>query len=228
MALARWKDLCTDVRDAPRVAQFWAPVLRLEVEVLDGSNAVLRGDVRERTVWFDTVLEPKHGKNRVHLDLVLPTYAPLVEAGAQVLEDHETTRYRWTVLADPEGNELCVFPGGRDEPTALVVDALDAVGLAAWWAEVLGARPTAAPDDTPRWLTEVPGLPWDVWKFVVVEDPKTVKNRWHWDVVCEDVDALVAHGATVLRAPDDEVDWHVLADPEGNEFCAFLPAEPSS
>jgi hypothetical protein len=33
----------------------------------------------------------------------------------------------------------------------------------------------------------------------------------------------VALGATVLRAPDEEIRWHVLADPEGNEFCVFTP-----
>jgi hypothetical protein len=27
----------------------------------------------------------------------------------------------------------------------------------------------------------------------------------------------------VLREPDGDIDWHVLADPEGNEFCAFKP-----
>ena len=34
--------------------------------------------------------------------------------------------------------------------------------------------------------------------------------------------ALLDHGATVLREPDAAVSWHVLADPEGNEFCAFV------
>jgi hypothetical protein len=54
-----------------------------------------------------------------------------------------------------------------------------------------------------------------------VPEPKAVKNRVHWDLVCDDVDALVAKGATLLRGPDDDIDWHVLADPEGNEFCVF-------
>jgi hypothetical protein len=35
------------------------------------------------------------------------------------------------------------------------------------------------------------------------------------------VRALLARGATSLRVPDDDIDWHVLADPEGNEFCVF-------
>jgi hypothetical protein len=31
----------------------------------------------------------------------------------------------------------------------------------------------------------------------------------------------VEAGATVLREPGGDIGWHVLADPEGNEFCAF-------
>jgi hypothetical protein len=27
----------------------------------------------------------------------------------------------------------------------------------------------------------------------------------------------------VLRGPGGDIDWHVMADPEGNEFCAFRP-----
>jgi hypothetical protein len=54
-----------------------------------------------------------------------------------------------------------------------------------------------------------------------VREPKTVKNRIHWDVTVPDVLPLVEAGATVLREPDEEIDWHVLADPEGNEFCVF-------
>jgi hypothetical protein len=39
----------------------------------------------------------------------------------------------------------------------------------------------------------------------------------------DDVPSLVEHGATVLREPDDDVHWHVLADPAGNEFCVMAP-----
>ena len=56
----------------------------------------------------------------------------------------------------------------------------------------------------------------------VCPEPKTVKNRVHIDVDTDDLDALVAHGATVLRAKGDGgLRWTVLADPDGNEFCAF-------
>ncbi len=86
---------------------------------------------------------------------------------------------------------------------------------------MLGATLSPGPEGIKRWLRDVPGLPYDVWKFVEVPEPKTVKNRWHWDVVCDDIDALVAKGATLLREPDDDIHWHILVDPEGNEFCAF-------
>ncbi len=47
-----------------------------------------------------------HG--RVHLDVVATDeeVATFLAAGATVVAERE----RWTVLADPEGNEFCVFP----------------------------------------------------------------------------------------------------------------------
>ena len=59
-------------------------------------------------------------------------------------------------------------------------------------------------------------------------EPKTVKNRIHWDVDDRRRPAAHDHGARVLRAPDDEIGWTVLADPEGNEFCAFDAPEPTA
>ena len=101
MALARWKDLCPDSVRPSDVAPFWAGVLGLSAETQDSGDVVLRGARPEQTMWFNTVPEPKTVKNRVHLDLVLATYAPLIEAGGRVLGDHHTDRFRWIVLADP-------------------------------------------------------------------------------------------------------------------------------
>ena len=55
-----------------------------------------------------------------------------------------------------------------------------------------------------------------------VGDERVAKNRMHWDVTTDDLDGLVAAGATVVREPDDEIEWTVMHDPEGNEFCAFV------
>jgi hypothetical protein len=57
--------------------------------------------------------------------------------------------------------------------------------------------------------------------FTRVPEPKTVKNRIHWDVNVTDLQPLLDAGAILLRPKGDEIGWHVLADPEGNEFCAF-------
>jgi Glyoxalase-like domain len=57
-----------------------------------------------------------------------------------------------------------------------------------------------------------------------VPEPRTVKTRIHVDFRLAEPDpaALVGAGATVVRDPGDDP-WWVLADPEGNEFCAFPP-----
>jgi predicted enzyme related to lactoylglutathione lyase len=64
-------------------------------------------------------------------------------------------------------------------------------------------------------------VPFEGISFVPVPEPKTAKNRIHIDVTTDDLDAVVSAGAAVLRRQDDEIGWTVLADPEGNEFCAF-------
>jgi hypothetical protein len=228
-ALARWKDLCMDAADAGTAMEFWGPVLGLEPERKPGGDGVLRGETPGRTLWVNHVPEPKSGKNRVHLDLVaadlVQDVAALVARGATHLPRFAPAD-EWEVLADPEGNELCLFPPlsaetGRPNPTALVVDSPHPVQSAEWWAGVLGARQGVEPDAPPRWLLDVPGLPFDVWKFVGIDEPKTVKNRWHWDVDVDSIEALVERGATVVRPRDDEIGWTVMADPDGNEFCAF-------
>ena len=50
-----------------------------------------------------------------------------------------------------------------------------------------------------------------------------MKNRMHVDVQLRDqahLDELIGLGATVLSEYDG---WRLLADPEGNEFCAKHP-----
>jgi len=57
-----------------------------------------------------------------------------------------------------------------------------------------------------------------------VPEAKTTKNRVHIDVTTADVGKLLAAGATRLRSKgEDNLRWDVLADPAGNEFCAFTP-----
>ena len=106
----------------------------------------------------------------------------------------------------------------------LVVDCADAPAQAAWWANITGGR-VEVDDDGAASVVDAAGFPWQYWVFNPVPEPKTVKNRMHWDVdlIGTDPAELIAAGATLLREPDDTISWWVLADPEGNEFCAFAP-----
>jgi predicted enzyme related to lactoylglutathione lyase len=225
MAVVRYKDLCIDASGDERLGRFWAAALGLRFEP-DGRAGTLIGDVPEQRVWMNPVPEPKTAKHRVHIDVNTASVEDLVALGAAVLEPAEDSGRPWTVLADPEGGEFCAFVRDPEHLPAyrlheLVIDAVDPRAIAAWWAEVFGATVDGREDRNWWWLTEIPGLPFLSWDFVPVPEPKVVKNRIHWDVTTESVEVLVAAGATVLRAQDDEIGWTVCADPEGNEFCAF-------
>jgi len=165
------------LRLAAALAAFWAPALGLEASPHTRSGVIrLAGDPAERTVLVNTVPEPRSATNRVHLDLVADSVQPYVDLGAQVLHE-PTPDWPWHLLADPEGNQWCVFAPKPGEPSALVADAADEEAIAAWWADVLGAQLAPGPEGRLRWLRDVDGLPWDVWKFVRVPEPRTTKNR---------------------------------------------------
>ena len=110
----------------------------------------------------------------------------------------------------------------------IVIDCARPSTQAAFWAEVLGYRVQPPDDsgDTSIKIIATDGCP-NVW-FDLVPEPKIVKNRVHLDVKLrpgETLDWLVRLGATIVRpkgtTPGQR--WTVMADPEGNEFCAFLP-----
>jgi hypothetical protein len=119
----------------------------------------------------------------------------------------------------------------------LCLDATDHQGLADWWCAALGyaRRDEVAPPEEgwtrPReWpvpIVDPAGVGPLMW-VVPVPEPKIVKNRMHFDVL-GDTQTLLAAGATLVRLqdadtePDGAIEWDVLADPEGNEFCVFSP-----
>jgi len=227
MPLATYKDLCLDATDARRLGAFWAGALGLELqEAGEDSNgdSQLVGPTPQHTIWVNQVPEPRTVKQRWHLDLNVGSVDELLALGATVLDDES---FDWTVLADPEGGELCAFVREGEIERRLYeigVDCGDSARecheLAAWWAAVLDARLV---DDERgySYVEQIPGAPFASLDFVPVPEPKTVKNRVHLDLLTADLDALVAAGATVLRTRGGDIGWTVLADPAGNELCAF-------
>ena len=102
----------------------------------------------------------------------------------------------------------------------LTFDCVDALRLARFWAAALGSDVDEG-STSERAYVEAPawGGP-NIW-VRGARDPKAAPNRLHLDLralttMAEEVDRLVALGATVVERHDDIT---VLHDPEGNEFC---------
>jgi len=224
MPLATFKDLCLDAVDPGVLGAFWAAALDLELHTQESGDTYLTGPTPEHTIWVNRVPEPKTVKHRMHLDLNVGSVDELTALGATVLDAES---FRWTLMADPEGGEFCAFVREGEISQRLYeigIDTADSAEaahrIAAWWAEVLGGR-LVDDDRGYSYVDRVPGAPYDSLDFAPVPEPKTVKNRIHLDVTTADVDDLVAAGATILRAKDDQIGWTVMADPDGNEFCAL-------
>jgi catechol 2,3-dioxygenase-like lactoylglutathione lyase family enzyme len=109
----------------------------------------------------------------------------------------------------------------------LVVDCADPEGLAAFWCEVLGYEVLFREGRSVE-IGPAAGFggPQPTIVFDVSDEPKRGKLRLHIDVNATDRDQdaelarLLAAGAKpadVGQTGDES--WHVLADPEGNEFC---------
>jgi predicted enzyme related to lactoylglutathione lyase len=111
----RVSEVVVDCADHGRVVDFWAAALGYERRPVNEQYVALGPPAREPgrpPLLFQKVPEPKAGKNRVHLDFTVPVMADevarLVGLGARVIAERSLGDFRWTVLADPEGNEFCV------------------------------------------------------------------------------------------------------------------------
>jgi len=108
----------------------------------------------------------------------------------------------------------------------VVVDALDPVRLAHWWAEVLRFQVLEESADVMLIGPDAKTSP--QLTFVAVPDPKDGKNRMHLDLTPDDQDAeverLLDMGARhVDIGQSASASWVVMSDPEGNEFCVLRP-----
>lgn len=223
MSVVTWQDLCIDAVDVAAQSRFWAAASGLEVADPE-PPAKLAGPTSRHTMWVNPVDRPHRTKNRTHLDVDCGSVEELVALGARVLLPAEESGLGWTVMADPEGNELCAFVRTPDRlPSYRVhgigIDCRDPEQLARWWGELFDVEPEVDPADGVWTLTGIAVDERMTLDFAPVPEPRTEPNRVHWDVVGR-VDEVLARGATHLW---DTPRWTTLADPEGNEFCVFAP-----
>jgi predicted enzyme related to lactoylglutathione lyase len=117
----------------------------------------------------------------------------------------------------------------RNGELVVVVDCSDLARSARFWSGVLGfkaGRVTGGP-----YRSLVPGNGEGIEVLLQqVPDGKQQKNRLHLDLRTADLDAEVRRvlglGATLITDQaviEDGWRWHVLADPDGNEFCVLQP-----
>lgn len=119
-----------DCADPEALARFWGPALGFRPGRFHPPYLRLR-DPHGR--WPDLLLqrvpEPRLTKNRMHLDIQVTELAPVLErlrglGATVVVETHDDAGYLTTVLADPEGNELCLIvpPAGSHDWRQLTDD----------------------------------------------------------------------------------------------------------
>lgn len=128
--------------------------------------------------------------------------------------------------------------------TELVIDAHDMRKLAEFWCAVLDYKILYDEPEIleigPKDFDAAPGPALvEQWKsrarakpptptivFEPVPEGKAVKNRVHIDVSPlgdhqEEVERILALGATKADIGQGDVKWVVMRDPEGNEFCVL-------
>ena len=233
--------LCLDANDPMLLARFWAAALRWEITTdSDGDLGLTPTDGSRFGIIFEPIPEPKVGKNRIHLDLTTTslddqndTVAELLSLGGRHIDIGQSPEEDHVVLADPEGNELCIlapgnnFLAGCGRLGAINCDGLRATGV--FWSAALGwplvwdqdeETAVQAPDRTGSKIT------WSGPPLL----PKHGKNRYHLDIAPPagedqqaEVERLIGLGASRVDIGQGDVSWVVMADPDGNEFCVLTP-----
>ncbi|CAN5776035.1 VOC family protein [soil metagenome] len=232
--------------DPAALAPWWAAALRWKVgdRGSDGAVDLVPTDGTPFPIRFRPTTSPRTGPGRIHLDLTTSsledqqdTVARLIELGGRHLDIGQGPDARHVVLADPEGNELCIieptnnFLAGCGRLGALSCDGTEQVGR--FWSVALGWPLIWDQDEeTAIRAPDAPG-PIISWGGPPVA-PKVGRNRLHLDLVPASgvdqqaaVDHLLALGAARAEPtggdPHGPVGAVPMTDPDANEFCVLAP-----
>jgi predicted enzyme related to lactoylglutathione lyase len=238
--------LSIDANDPERQARFWGAFLGWErADDADASAvaghgpAIQPADETGFRIHFPPTDEPKVGQNWLHFDLTSESLddqrrkvARALELGGSHLDIGQDPDDGHVVLADPEGNELCViepgntFLAGCPFIGALSCDGSQAVGY--FWSEALG-WPLVWDQDEETAIQSPHGGPKIAWGGPPV-NPRLGRKGIHLDLavaggsdVQDEVDRLVALGAARVPGTGSDGGAVVLKDPDGNAFC-LLPS----
>lgn len=102
-------ELAIDAMDVDAIRPFWVAVLGYRP---DSFGNLVDPLGRGPALWFQQMDEPRPQRNRIHFDISVPhdvadeRVAAALAAGGTMVSDHRARAF-W-VLADAEGNEVCV------------------------------------------------------------------------------------------------------------------------
>lgn len=227
--------LSIDAADPAAVAGFWGGLLRwTERPETDGSITLHAGDVAAHpgaaapyVITVRPAATEKEGQNRIHLDLTSESPQAMaeqvqraLEGGGRLIDIGQSADDRHEVVADPEGNELCViepgnnFLAGTGAIGAINCDGSQALGY--FWSRAL---------DWP--------LVWDQDEETAIQSPAGgTKLTWSGPPLmpryaADRVRLVVradAIGVSLLRELGAQpLATGTMTDPDGNEFTV-LPA----
>ena len=101
-------EIAIDALDIPAVVPFWAAVMGYRASDHEVTDPAGIGPA----IWFQQMDAPRPQRNRIHFDITVPhdradaRISAALAAGGRVVSDDQAPAF--TVLADPEGNEVCV------------------------------------------------------------------------------------------------------------------------
>ncbi|NYD41914.1 catechol 2,3-dioxygenase-like lactoylglutathione lyase family enzyme [Nocardioides panaciterrulae] len=219
--------------DPERLAGFWGGLLGQDVTIDRGAPSLAAPPEVGFGLRFVVGAGEKWGANQMHPDLK-PTSVHeqasavqrALESGARHLDVGQGPDAEHVVLADPDGNELCILePGGSFLAgcpffSSLAGDGVAEVGY--FWRDALAWN--LVWDQDGETAVQAPtGGPKITWGGEPVA-PKLGRNRLHLDLtpsapatIDAEVERLSALGAT--RVDAGCADGVGMADPGGNEFC---------
>ncbi|WP_353950088.1 VOC family protein [Knoellia sp. S7-12] len=235
-----------DAREPQRVGRFWAGVLGWDLVNEPGGDVVLQpADGTAYRISIHEVETPKRGQNRIHFDLTSSspeamdaTVARALELGGQHIDIGQGTHKDHVVLADPEGNELCVIEAGNNFLSntgvigAINCDGSQAVGY--FWSKALD-WPLVWDQDEETAIQSPDGGSKITWSGPPLM-PRDGRDRLRLDLVLgqhddlqAETDRLVELGATEAKTADTDglrAGMVALIDPDGNEFRVLTLTSP--
>jgi hypothetical protein len=235
----RLVNVCIDAHDPVALGRFWSGVLGRQMVSDPPGVSLLSNDDPGFDIDIWPTDEPKRGPNQMHFDLTSSsledqqeTVRRALELGARHIDVGQLPEEEHVVLADPEGNEFCViepgnsFLAGCGRIGALSCDGSREVGY--FWSQALDWPLVWDQDEetaiqSPNGGTKIswggPPLP-----------PKTGKYRLHLDLAPPadgdqqaEVERLLSLGAQHIDIGQGDVNWVVMVDPDGHEFCILIP-----